>query len=154
MKVCKFCNTENSDDTAVCNSCGGNEFSFVCPNCGNVHDYAYCPNCGTKRGESARTCPSCGEKYFNRICPNCGYMPGSDAVTVTVRERIITETEEPKKKRSGWATFGLILLWIYFLPIMATIKVWKSEKLPKWAKIVITVAIWIFVAILFLQTSI
>ena len=143
MKVCKFCNTENSDDTAVCSSCGGNEFSFVCPNCGNVHDYAYCPNCGTKRGE----------KYFNRICPNCGYMPESNAVTVTVRERIITETEEPKKKRSGWATFGLILLWIYFLPIMATVKVWKSEKLPKWAKIVITAVVWLFVAIAFAESK-
>lgn len=132
MKVCKFCNTENSDDTAVCSSCGGNEFSFVCPNCGNVHDYAYCPNCGTKRGESARTCPNCGEKYFKRICPNCGYIAQPESIP----RRIYYEEPEKPKKRSGWATFGLILLWIYFLPIMASIKVWKSEKLPKWAKIV------------------
>ena len=153
MKVCRFCSTKNEDGAERCSACGANEFSSICPGCGKVHEYVYCPNCGTKSGSSAKVCPKCGEKYFSHACPNCGYIPGNDAVSVTVRERIITETEEPKKKRSGWAILGLVLLWIYFLPIMATIKVWKSEKLPKLAKIVITAAVWIFVAVAFVNSN-
>ena len=47
-----------------------------------------------------------------------------------------------EKKRSGWATFGLVLLWIYFLPVMATIAIWKSKKIPTVWKWILTLVLW------------
>lgn len=49
-----------------------------------------------------------------------------------------------RKEATGsvFRAIGMLLLWIMFLPIMETYYVWKSTKLDKTTKILITIAIW------------
>ncbi len=51
---------------------------------------------------------------------------------------------ERDAKNRKWKIIGLVLLWIYFLPFMATYYIWKKTSLNKKAKIGIIVAIWVF----------
>ena len=157
MKVCKFCNTVCDDAIQKCPSCGGLEFSNKCENCGTVYDTSHCPNCGVKAGEVARVCPKCNTKYFSASCPTCGYSVKNvqqinnnttNQQTInyyqTVSTGAIPLKSSPKKKLTIWR----ILLWIVFLPIMAIITVWKSNKLDMKWKIIITVGIIILMVIL------
>lgn len=146
MKKCKFCGALNANKATKCSSCGANEFVYQCENCGAEFESGkFCPNCGTKIGQVAKKCPNCGNEYYTNACPSCGYVPGK-ATNGGVEHRVVVETvvqNKPKKK----VTFGTVLLWIFFLPIMATISIWRSSWTTK-RKIIVTAVMWIiFLAI-------
>lgn len=146
MKVCENCGTENGNNATKCSACGSGNLTNKCDNCGTIFKTAFCPTCGVKAGSKSQKCPDCGEEYFSAACPKCGYSParkaGERSANASNQPTIIVN--QPAKKKTS---FGIILLWIFFLPIMATIAVWKSQKLKKLWKIIITAAIWLFVLI-------
>ena len=65
------------------------------------------------------------------------------------RRRQEEEAQRTERRRKGWATFGKVLLWIYFFPIMMTIFLVKNEKLDKRVKIGLIAAVWLLTIILF-----
>ncbi len=145
MKICKYCKTECDNSVNHCPSCGGTEFSYKCVNCGTGFESSHCPNCGVKFDAEPRVCPQCNTKYFTASCPNCGYnVNNSNKQTINVIHSTQTPppqyvpVQKPKKKK---VTILTVLLWIFFLPIMAIIAVWKSEKLDTKWKVVISVII-------------
>lgn len=145
MKKCKFCGTDNPDSATICKQCKANEFSNKCNNCGTVFDGVFCTNCGVKAGASEKACPKCGEKYFSAACPACGYTPAREQVpSVAAQAPEAAQQTPPKKKGVFWK----VVLWIFFLPIMAIIAIWKAKKLPKVWKIILTVII-AFVTLLY-----
>lgn len=144
MKVCKYCNSECDDGEKTCHSCGASEFSNKCRNCGTVFNSGFCPNCGVKVGQKPRVCPKCGNEYYTNACPNCGYNGLSQNTPQTInifqsapQTHKANHVQAPKKKTTIWT----VLLWIVFLPIMAVIAIWKSTKLDKKWKIILTVII-------------
>ena len=153
MKICKYCNTSSENSANFCIACGASDFSYKCANCGTVFNSGYCPNCGTKAGDEGFKCPDCGNHYFSAACPNCGYSVArkvstrsfngeqSTAVTSDIPARTLRQSlgEEPVKPRSS-VTFWKVLLWIFFLPIMLIIAIWKSRMHWFW-KIVLTLLI-------------
>lgn len=116
MKVCKYCGTANENDAKKCASCGAVDFKNKCDRCGTVYDSAFCPNCGASLGADAE-----------------------NAQPTVVEHHIVidnqTAAEPPKKKKH---IFWIVVLWIIALPIMAIIAIWKSKKLPKVWKIILT----------------
>lgn len=101
----------------------------ICKNCGaeNRDYHVYCIYCGGN--EFVRRCASCGTEFEGNFCPNCGTR--ADAARP---DRQSLPPEQPKKK----VTFGRVLLWIFFLPIMGTIAIWRSQRLKTPVKIVLT----------------
>ena len=104
----------------------------ICKNCGMEHPAGvnFCPNCGGR--EFLCRCWNCGAMYEGNFCPNCGAPaepPGQPG-------QWTLPPEQPKK-----VTFGRVLLWIFFLPIMGIIAVWQSRRLKTPWKIVLTGAI-------------
>lgn len=144
MKICAYCDSVNDDSAKVCTACGASKFKNKCNNCGNVFETAFCPVCGTKAGAQAKVCPQCGERYFTPACPKCGHngilnrtqQPVEEAPQRVVVEYVTRTEDKPKKK----VTFGKVLLWIFFLPIMAIIAIWRSKLAVKW-KIVLTAVV-------------
>ncbi len=101
----------------------------ICKNCGteNQENNAFCPACGGQ--EFVHRCASCGAEFEGNFCPNCG------ARAETERPNCQSlPPEQPKKK----VTFGRVLLWIFFLPIMAIIAIWRSQRLKTPMKIALT----------------
>lgn len=147
MKVCEHCGTVNTNDANKCSACGALNFSYQCDNCGTKFSSAYCPSCGTKAGTKPQKCPDCGEEYNSAYCPKCGYSvarKANEKSNVPVQPNIIINQAPQQKKKTS---FGIILLWILFLPIMGTIAIWKSQKLKTMWKVIFTAAIWIFILI-------
>ncbi len=150
MKICKYCDSENVDFASYCVACGGNEFKNKCNRCGTIFESAYCPTCGTKAGTRAKTCPRCGQHFFTPACPHCGYTDAMNRTmsrqtqTRQINTRPPVQSEEVSRKK---VTFGRVLLWIFFLPIMVIITVWQEKKLDTIWKIVLTAVI--AVALLF-----
>ncbi|HAY73669.1 MAG TPA: hypothetical protein DCY31_07495 [Ruminococcaceae bacterium] len=144
MKVCQYCNSECDDGEKACHSCGASEFSNKCRNCGTVFDSGFCPNCGVKVGQKPRVCPKCGNEYYTNACPNCGYnglVQNAPPTANTFQPAYVTNSNRNRKSKTS---IGTILLWIFFLPIMAIVAIWKSEKLDKKWKIILTVIILAF----------
>ncbi len=142
MKICSYCGTPNDDNSTHCKSCSATEFKYQCENCGTIFEDGFCPKCGVKAGQKAKTCPKCGEKYFSAACPSCGYRPDAGNQAKTESTVIIRETPVPAPKKKGCLGSALtVFLWIVFLPIMGIIAIWKSEKLTKTVKIVLTAVI-------------
>lgn len=156
MKVCKYCGTTNEIATLKCLACGASDFSYKCGSCGTIFGSGYCPTCGTKAGAEAIKCPDCGARYFSAACPNCGYSAarraarrefnpaqnttGNYAIPArTLRPSLGEEPVQPRKR----VTFGKVLLWIFFFPIMLVIAIWKSGMHWFW-KIVLTLLILMF----------
>ena len=145
MKICLYCDSVNDDSAKVCSTCGASQFKNKCNNCGTVFESSYCPTCGTKAGAQAKICPQCGERYFTPACPKCGHndilnkaqQSAEEAPQRIVVEHITRAEERPKKK----VTFGRVLLWIFFLPIMAIIATWRSKKLTMIWKLILTTII-------------
>ncbi len=141
MKVCKYCGILNDDSAATCSGCGSPEFSNKCANCGAVFDSGFCPSCGTKAGAKAFACPHCGTRYFSAACPNCGYSAAREAAEQKTNTVYTIRTEPEEQKKAG--TFGKVLLWIFFFPIMAVVAIWKSKMHIVW-KILLTLLILAF----------
>jgi len=142
MKVCQYCGKVTDDSKKECNACGSAEFSHQCENCGTVFDSAFCPNCGTKAGKKASVCPDCGTRYFSAACPNCGYSPARKAAFHRNAPAPWPTSPAPEKKK---VSVGIILLWIFFWPIMTVITIWKSKMGMVW-KVVLTLLILAFFA--------
>ena len=101
----------------------------ICKNCGteNQENNVFCPACG---GQAfARRCASCGTEFEGNFCPNCGARADAERP-----DRQSLPPEQPKKK----VTFGRVLLWIFFLPIMGIIAIWRSQRLKTPVKIALT----------------
>ena len=141
MKKCNYCGTLNENSASKCKGCTANDFTYICDNCGSeITNGHFCSRCGVKFGSVKQVCPECGTSYYTNACPNCGYTRNRSNEPVVIVRNV--SPNPPKRKRSGWATFGLVLLWFYFLPIMGTIAVWKSKKIPTVFKWIITLVIW------------
>ena len=101
----------------------------ICKNCGaeNPERNVFCENCGS---ELLHRCRNCGTEFEGNFCPNCG----AKAEPPDQPGRGARPTEQPKKK----VTFGRVLLWIFFLPIMGIIAIWQSQRLKTPWKIALT----------------
>ena len=107
-----------------------------------------------------KVCPNCGApvhiKSKKSCCDYCGTaMTLSDIELRTLEDEApkacaeaeapaaMAESAEPaaEKKRKTWLW---VLGWIFIFPVPVTIIVVKSKKLPKVAKAVIIVAVWLF----------
>ena len=101
----------------------------ICKNCGaeNPERNVFCENCGS---EFLHRCGNCGTEFEGNFCPNCG----AKAEPPDQTSRGTRPTEQPKKK----VTFGRVLLWIFFLPIMGIVAIWQSRRLKMPWKIVLT----------------
>ena len=104
-------------------------------------------------------CDACGAPVENGRCTYCGKSFIKDEFeydsapsrnrsresqqTTTVVNNVYTTPTTVIVKEKKRFTLGRLLLWIFFLPIMATIAVWKSnwKVLPK---LLVTAVIWIF----------
>lgn len=147
MKVCKYCNSECDDTEKVCHSCGASEFSNKCRNCGTVFDSGFCPNCGVKVGQKPQTCPKCGNEYYTNACPNCGYngsVQNAHQTTTAFQTSPAANSFNNNRHNKSKTSIGTILLWIFFLPVMVIVTIWKFEKLDKKWKIILTVIILAF----------
>ena len=121
MKVCKYCNSECDDTEKVCHSCGASEFSNKCRNCGTVFDSGFCPNCG-----------------YN------GSVQNAHQTTNVFQTAPAANSFNNNRNNKSKTSIGTILLWIFFLPVMVIVTIWKSEKLDKKWKIILTVIILAF----------
>ena len=101
----------------------------ICKNCGteNQENNAFCPACGGQ--EFVHRCAGCSTEFEGNFCPNCGARAETERPN-----RQSLPPEQPKKK----VTFGRVLLWIFFLPIMGIIAIWRSPRLKTPWKIVLT----------------
>ncbi len=131
MKVCKYCNSLANDSALECNKCGASDFGYRCENCGTISSSRFCPSCGRKIGPKSEICPRCGMAFATPTCPRCGFPEVNDKYIPGEQEAFNTE----KTKRT---TFGTVLLWVFFLPVMLLITVWKSKKLAVVWKVLIT----------------
>lgn len=138
MKICDYCGLENDDSAATCASCGAVTFSNECGHCGTVFSSAYCPNCGVKAGAKPFVCPDCGETYFSAACPRCGYSPAREAAERNQSPAIIVRQEPADAAQKRRVTFGIVLLWFFFFPVMIVVSIWRAQKLSLALKIVLT----------------
>ena len=101
----------------------------ICKNCGteNQENNAFCPDCGGN--EFLHWCASCGTEFEGNFCPNCDTKADAEQP-----DRQPLPPERPRRK----VTFGRVLLWIFFLPIMGIIAIWRSPRLKTPWKIVLT----------------
>lgn len=101
----------------------------ICKNCGteNQESNAFCPACGGN--EFVHRCANCGAEFEGNFCPNCGTKADAEQPN-----RQPLPSEQPRRK----VTFGRVLLWIFFLPIMAIIAIWRSQRLKTPIKIALT----------------
>lgn len=145
MKLCSYCGAKNKNSAETCVACGGADFKFKCENCGTVFKDGYCPSCGVKGGRSARTCPECGEVYFTRACPECGYTHVPQHKNSS--PQYVTVNVNSGGHRQQKSSFGKVLLWIFFLPIMAGIAIWKTNWKTLYKIIATAVLLIVFVAV-------
>lgn len=101
----------------------------ICKNCGieNQENNAFCPTCGGN--EFVHRCANCGAEFEGNFCPNCGTKADAEQPN-----RQPLPPKQPRRK----VTFGRVLLWIFFLPIMAIIAIWRSQRLKTPMKIALT----------------
>ena len=106
-------------------------------------------------------CDACGAPVENGVCTYCGkefheepVKKGPEVkktapekakpqkVVVNVINQAPPVTKEVPKKKSFWRTLGIVLLWIYFFPIMLSYYIWKKGNMPKNQKLMLIGAIW------------
>ena len=78
--------------------------------------------------------------FATPTCPRCGFPEVND-------KYIPGEQGTPISEKAKKTTFGTVLLWIFFLPVMLLITVWKANKLAVVWKVLITCLV-LFVQIL------
>lgn len=108
-------------------------------------------------------CNACGAPVENGVCTYCGKkFPLADAadavrqetnteekpLTFEAKVTLIEETAEEAASRvsnSGgfWKKVGIVLLWIYFFPIMLTIWLVKTPKLTTQMKAILLAVFWV-----------
>ena len=101
----------------------------ICKNCGteNQENNAFCPACG---GQAfVHRCANCGAEFEGNFCPNCGTKADAEQP-----DRQPLPPERPRRK----VTFGRVLLWIFFLPIMGIIAIWRSRRMTTPVKLALT----------------
>ena len=133
-----------------------------------------CPSCGAILNVDADKkqgyCQYCGTKYFvDDEVKRIKYDDAEDAGYQFEKGRLRAQAEfmqnntpvqpQPQPivqqpvKRSGarkfWRVVGLIILWLYFFPIMLTITIVKSKKLKRPLKIIFVSVIWISIILFF-----
>ena len=126
MKKCKQCGHNCTNQAELCPSCSSRDFSWVCANCGAVFSGTNCPDCGIRGGTRRKECPNCGTVYFSSACPQCGYSSRK-----RTKAGVQGAPKVARKKPSIW----IVLLWIFFLPIMGCIAVARAKRLSKGLKI-------------------
>lgn len=147
MKVCKYCNSLANDSALECDNCGASDFGYQCENCGTVSSSRFCPSCGLKIGPRIEICPTCGTQFQTPTCPRCGYPNVRSDYSSDHQGQPSTGKAEKK------TTVGTILLWIFFLPVMLLITVWKSPKLALVWKVLITCLVLLTQIFPYLSTS-
>jgi len=138
MKICNYCGSENDDSAAKCISCGAAAFSYKCGNCGTVFSSGFCPNCGVKAGTRPSVCPDCGATYYTAACPRCGYSPARETAERNQSQTIVIRQEPVAATHKRRVTFGIVLLWLFFFPVMVVVSIWRAPKLSLVWKIVLT----------------
>ena len=112
-------------------------------------------------------CDACGAPVENGVCTYCGKefheepvrkeseeqktVPEKakpQKVVVNVINQAAPATKEVAKKKTFWRTLGIVLLWIYFFPIMLSIYIWKKTNLTKQQKLIMIGAIWALIIII------
>ena len=106
-------------------------------------------------------CDACGAPIENGVCTYCGMKfplnepPKAaeatedsgkvfvDAVIKNLEDESETADASYEKKRSVWKTIGLVLLWIYFLPVMLTIYIVRNPNLSQKTKTILLAVIWV-----------
>ncbi len=75
------------------------------------------------------------------VCPYCGCVTKNSGTQKNVNNLDSNhKMQEPKKKKN---IVLLVVLWIFFLPIMATIAIVKSKKIKMPVKVILIVLIWL-----------
>jgi hypothetical protein len=92
-----------------------------------------------KAGRQSSVCPDCGASYFSAACPRCGYSPARDAAEHDHRQTIVIQREPDNAAPKKRVTFGTVLLWFFFFPVMVIVAIWRAQKLSIVWKIVLTV---------------
>lgn len=82
----------------------------------------YCEKCGNVKDDDKVFCQKCEEKIY-AIQNEQNHLSGAEDKNKTTNGVV-----EQKKKRTN---FGVVLLWILFLPIMGIIAIVKSSKIKK-----------------------
>lgn len=86
----------------------------------------YCEKCGYTLNDNANFCPKCGAK----VC-----WDKSDNITSYASPLSNTEHTNKHKK----ITFGIVLLWIFFFPVMVIVTIAKSATLTKPIKAILII---------------
>ena len=92
-------------------------------------------------------CPKCGNEYYTNACPNCGYngsVQNAHQTTTAFQTSPAANSFNNNRHNKSKTSIGTILLWIFLLPVMVIVTIWKSEKLDKKWKIILTVIILAF----------
>lgn len=96
----------------------------------------YCEKCGYPLNDNANFCPKCGTNVLTNISSNnTSSAPSS-----------LNPAHAHRNKK---ITFGIVLLWIFFFPVMVIITIAKSATLTKPIKAVLIIA---FVILLILAS--
>lgn len=96
----------------------------------------YCEKCGYPLNDNANFCPKCGTNVLTNISSNnTSSAPSS-----------LNPAHAHRNKK---ITFGIVLLWIFFFPVMVIITIAKSATLTKPIKAILIIA---FVILLILAS--
>lgn len=119
-----------------------------------------CKNCGSllkaNSEDKEMTCKYCGTTFkiddeIKHIKFDDMEQNGYDFEMGRIRaqresSRTYSRSDEPKKKNNK--TLLLILAWLFLFPFMLTYYIWKTDKLTKRNKIIITIVMWILILII------
>ncbi len=118
---CKFCKTENVDESVFCKKCGKRlDGKKVCPACRKLvdDDAVFCNHCG-KRLDGKTICTACGNAYEGSFCPKCGHQERTAKTRATAQNGEITVPNSGVWKNilgtigTSFALFGVVVSLIF-----------------------------------------